>query len=48
MGTNEEKNRLTEKLRQAEGKAKKYIDGLKENKRQQKLISDKNKQIEQL
>lgn len=46
MGSNEEKNRLSEKLKMVEGKAKKYTESLNDAKRKQKMITDKNRQIE--
>ena len=48
MGSKEEKSRLMEKLKLAESKAKKYTDALNDAKRKQKMITDKNRQIEML
>ena len=38
INSKEEKNRVVEKLKQAEGKARKYQDALNEAKRKQKII----------
>jgi len=43
MGSKEEKNRILEKLKVAEGKAKKYNEALNDAKRKQKMIQDKNR-----
>ena len=48
MGSKEEKNRLMEKLKIAEGKAKKYTDSNNDAKRKQRMLQDKNRIIEQL
>lgn len=48
MGTKEEYNRVVEKLKAAEGKLKKYNEAVAEGKRKQKMINDKNIQIELL
>ena len=48
MGTKEEHNKLVEKLKIAEAKAKKTTQNDVELKRKQKMIQDKNKQIEML
>lgn len=48
INSKEEKNRVVEKLKQAEGKARKYQDALNEAKRKQKIIQDKNNMIDML
>jgi hypothetical protein len=48
MGTKEEKNRIMDKLKVAEQKAKKFTEAANDAKRKQKMIQDKNRQIEML
>ena len=48
MGSKEEKNRLMEKLKIAEGKAKKFTEAANGAKRKQRMLQDKNRQIELL
>ena len=48
MGHKEEEKRLIEKLKIAEGKAKRFTEAQNEAKRKQKMIQDKNRQIEML
>ena len=48
MNEKEEKNRLLDKLKQAEGKAKKHSEAVNEAKRKHKIISEKNVQIDHL
>ena len=48
MGSKEEMNRIMEKLKTAEAKAKKYTEALADCKRKQKMIVDKNNQIQLL
>ena len=48
MGSKEEKNRLMEKLKIAEGKAKKFTEAANDAKRKQRMLQDKNRQIDML
>ena len=48
MGSKEEQKRMMEKLKIAEGKAKKFTEAQNDAKRKQKMIVDKNRQIEML
>ena len=48
MNEKEEKSRLLDKLKLAEGKAKKHSEAVNEAKRKHKIISDKNVQIDHL
>lgn len=48
MGQKEEKNRLMDRLKVAEAKAKKYTEATNEAKRKQKMLQDKNRQIDML
>lgn len=48
MGTKEEHNKLIDRLKVAENKAKKQTQVETEVKRKQKMIQDKNRQLEQL
>ena len=46
MGSKEETKNLIEKLKIAEGKNKKYNEAIMDAKRKQKMIQDKNRQID--
>ena len=48
MNEKEEKNRVLDRLKVAEGKAKKHGEAVNEAKRKQKIISEKNVQIDHL
>lgn len=48
MSSKEEGKRLMDKLKIAEGKAKKSTEALNDAKRKQKMIQEKNRQIEML
>ena len=48
MGEKEERNRLHDKLKLAESKAKKYGEALNAAQRKQKIIQEKNRMIESL
>lgn len=43
MGSKEDQQRLLDKLKSAEAKAKKYTDSQNDVKRKQKMIQDKNR-----
>ena len=48
MGTKEERNRLLDRLKVAETRAKKATEAISDAKRKQKVIQEKNRQIEML
>ena len=48
MGTKEERNRLMDRLKVAETRAKKATEAISDAKRKQKVIQEKTKQIEML
>ena len=48
MGTKEERNRLLDRLKVAETRAKKASDAINDAKRKQKVIQEKTRQIEML